>query len=97
MFPTRRRSNNLFLAGLLIAAGLFASALSPAIAQSQPASPAPLSPAPVAGTAETVSGKATVNRPSAAAESLKQGVQIREGDTIETAAGGYIYVITVDQ
>ena len=97
MFPTRRRSNNLLLAGLLIAAGLFASALSPAVAQAQPVSPAPLSPAPVAGTAETVSGKATVTRPSAAAESLKQGVQIREGDTIETAAGGYIYVITVDQ
>jgi hypothetical protein len=102
MSPIRRSPIGQPFASLLLATGVFASALPPAIAQAQiaqaqPAGPAQLSAAPVAGTAETVSGKATVTRPSASVEPLKQGTPIREGDTIETAAGGYIYVITVDQ
>ena len=97
MFLTRRLSIRFSVASLLLAAGLFALALPPAAAQAQPAGSASQGGLPVAGTAETVSGRATLTRPSAAAEPLKQGTQIREGDTIETAAGGYIYVITVDQ
>lgn len=78
------------LATLLVAAGLGFGVSPQSLAQADPR--------PVAGTAETVSGKATLTPASASqGQALKQGSQIREGDTIETGAGGYVYVITADQ
>ncbi len=53
---------------------------------------------PLVGVADVMGGKATLISPDAKApQPLKAGAQIREGDTLETAADGYVYINTRDQ
>ncbi len=53
---------------------------------------------PMVGVADVMGGKATLLTPDAKSpQPLKAGAQIREGDTLETASDGYVYINTRDQ
>jgi len=53
---------------------------------------------PLVGVADVMGGKATLLTPDTKSpQPLKAGAQIREGDTLETSADGYVYINTRDQ